>query len=355
MIGTNTARVANLPLANRADDVLFLVWGPPSHGPRSRVFARELGIEVRFVWATRRRGLLIAPLKYAYQALGTLWLLTRRQPRVIFVQSPPSLAVMFVNLYCLLSGACFIVDAHSDAMQSIYWTRPRWLYRALARRALATIVTNDHFAQTVRKWGGNALVVRDIPTEFATQADYPVEGTFNVLVVNTFAPDEPLAEIMIAATDLKEVTFYVTGDESNAGSLPAVPPNVRFTGFLPDDSYYGLMAASQAVMCLTTRNHTMQRGACEALSMSVPIITSKWPLLENYFSKGTVHVDNTAAGIRHGLRQMMEHYSRYRAEIKQLQVAQRDEWDSALLALMALVDRSLDVKRGQPATQIGVR
>jgi glycosyltransferase involved in cell wall biosynthesis len=331
------------PLDHLAGDALFLVWGPLSYGPRSRAFARELGIDVRFVYSTRRRGLLAATYKYGHQAMKTLWLLSRRRPSVVFVQSPPSFAAMVVWLYCSLTSARFVVDAHSAAMQSPYWTRPRWLYRHLARRAVTTIVTNEYFARKLRRWGGHALVVRDIPTSFPTQATYPVEGTFNVLVVNTFAPDEPLREVMTAAKSLENVVLYVTGDTSRVGRRlrSDVPANIRVTGYLADDSYYALMAASHAVLCLTTRDHTMQRGACEALSMGKPIITSKWPLLEDYFSRGTVHVDNTAKGIRDGVREMVRHHSRYKAEIEQLQIEQRHEWESVVTALVSLLNRSL--------------
>ena len=220
-------------------DVLFLVWGPPSHGPRSRVFARELGIEMRFVTSTTRRGLLVAPLKYTSQAFKTLRLLASRRPRLVFVQSPPTFAVMTVWLYGALTGTRFVVDAHSAAMLSAYWTRPRWLYRLIARRALATIVTNEHFAGWIRRSDGSALVIRDIPTSLPTSATFPVPDAFNVMVVNTFADDEPLRELIAAADGLNDVVFHVTGDPGRPGArVPdRVPANVRFTGFLPDDEY----------------------------------------------------------------------------------------------------------------------
>ena len=60
-------------------------------------------------------------------------------------------------------GVPFVVDAHSDAMTSRYWTKPRWLIRALTRAAAVTIVTNEHFAGRIRADGGRALVIRDVP------------------------------------------------------------------------------------------------------------------------------------------------------------------------------------------------
>ena len=321
-------------------DVLFLVWGPPSHGPRSRVFARELGIEIRFVTSTTRRGLLVAPLKYTSQAFKTLRLLASRRPRLVFVQSPPTFAVMTVWLYGALTGTRFVVDAHSAAMLSAYWTRPRWLYRTIARRAIATIVTNEHLARRIRRSGGRALVIRDIPTSFPTGDTVPVGDAFNVMVVNSFAEDEPLSEVIAAADGVNDVVFHVTGDPGRPGAdVPErIPANVRFTGFLPDPEYYALMASSQAVMCLTTRDHTMQRGACEALWMGKPIVTSRWPLLQEYFRAGTVHVANTADGIRNGMREMVQRHAEYEHEIRRLQAERRDAWETAVGSLYALLE-----------------
>ena len=76
------------------------------------------------------------------------------------------------------------------------------------------------------------------------------------------------------------------------------------------------------MQCLTTRDNTMQRGACEALSLSRPIVTSDWPLLRSYFAQGTVHVDNTAAGIRSGIAQVLKDRERFETEIVGLRSGQ---------------------------------
>jgi glycosyltransferase involved in cell wall biosynthesis len=326
-------------VTTREGDALFLVWGPPSHGPRSKVLGRELGIDVHFVQATMRRGLLVAPYKYLRQAVATALLLRNVEPRVVFVQSPPSLAVLVVAGYCAVTGAGYVVDAHSDAMLSSWWTRPRWLYRILARRALTTVVTNDHFAARLRIDGASALVLPDIPTTFTSGAAPELRGGFHVLVVNTFASDEPLAEVMEAAARLPDVQFHVTGRiERHPEMTTGAPPNLRFTGFLPDEEYYALMERVDAVMCLTTRDHTMQRGACEALSMGRPILTSDWPLLRSYFSAGTVHVDATPGAIAAGVEQMREHHPRYRVEILELRETRHHQWQMGRRVLSELLD-----------------
>ncbi len=320
---------------------LFIVWGPPSHGPRTKVFARALGIEPVFVYSTTRRGLLIAPWKYAYQAVATLLLLRRRRPTVVFVQSPPSFAPLVVWLYTAIVGGRFLVDAHSGAFDSRVWARPAWLHRFVARRAVATVVTNEHHRDLLSAQGARAVIIRDVPTTFVLGSPPDLDDGFRIMAVNTFAPDEPVGELVAAAAELPTVSFYLTGDPARPGFVaPAViPPNVHFTGFLPDDEYFGLMHACDAVLCLTTREHTMQRGACEALSMGVPIVTSDTALLRTYFRRGTVHVRSDRAAIRRGVAAMVADHERLAQEIRELQTAQRDEWETAVSELTGLLQR----------------
>jgi glycosyltransferase involved in cell wall biosynthesis len=168
---------------------------------------------------------------------------------------------------------------------------------------------------------------------------YPLNGDFNVTVVNTFATDEPLEQVLEAARDLDGVHFYITGRLSRGAPrlLERAPRNVTFTDFLSTEQYYALLRGGHAVMCLTTRDNTMQRGACEALSLAKPIITSQWPLLREYFHQGTVHVDNTSAGIRQGVQEMFSHYDEYATGIRALQLRQQAEWDEKRRELIGLI------------------
>ncbi len=311
------------------ENAIFIVWGPPGHGPRSQVFAREIGIDQPyFIQATLKRGWWIAPYKYLVQSIKTIKLMLQKKPSLVFVQNPPSLAVWTVFFYSLFTGCPYIIDAHSAAMLSPVWTNPKWLNRLAARRALFTIVTNEHFERSIQQWGAKALVIRDIPTSFKLGAPRKLKSLFNITVVNSFGPDEPLTEILATARKLPDIQFYITGRirKSHQALIANPPQNVTFTDYLPDEQYYALIAASQAVLCLTTRNHTMQRGACEALWMGKPVVTSDWPLLREYFYQGTVHVDNTPIGIQAGIDMLRAAYTRYEKDIQSLQASRRQEW-----------------------------
>ncbi len=327
------------PLSELQLKILFLVWGTPDQGPRSQVMSKKLNIEAHFVETSLPRGKGYAYLKYPLSAIKTLSYLFRKRPDVVFVQSPPLFAIFFVYIYCTLTGGKYIVDAHSAAFSEIWWDKMPALNRLVASKAITTIVTNEHMQEQIQNIGGHSLILRDVPTTFDISGKYPVEGDFNVAVVNTFSIDEPLDEILQAAKDTPGVHYYISGKlkQSNEHFVAQAPSNVHFTDFLPNEDFYNLLNTVQAVMCLTTRDHTMQRGACEALSLGKPIITSDWPLLRNYFNKGTIHVGSEVDQIKQGVELMKTDIEKYEKTIIDLQVDQQKEWQEKIGTLVSLI------------------
>ncbi|HET6597172.1 MAG TPA: glycosyltransferase [Anaerolineales bacterium] len=237
-----------------------------------------------------------------------------------------------------MTNSRYVIDAHSDAFQRGIWTRPTWLYDWVTRNAALTLVTDHFFRTMIEQKGGQAMVLRD-PVESTPLSPVQRKEQFSVTVVNTFARDEPLDAVLQAAADLPDVRFSVTGKRSRANPdlLQQAPSNVVFTDFLPDEAYYQLLRSSHAVMSLTTRDHTLQCGACEALSLERPIITSDWPLLREYFCRGTVHVDNTPDGIRRGIESLKQDYKRYEEGVVELRQMRRQEWQQQSAELADLI------------------
>jgi glycosyltransferase involved in cell wall biosynthesis len=201
-------------------------------------------------------------------------------------------------------------------------------------------VTNEHLQQVVVAWKAGSFIVADIPIVFPRGTSPPLAPGFKLAVINTFSPDEPLEAVMAAAATLADVQFYITGDPIRAkrSVLESKPPNAHFTGFLPDHNYFGLLRAVDGIMVLTTDDHTMQRGACEAVSLGVPIITSDWPILRAYFHRGTVHVDNSPEGINRGVRRLQADRDRLLSEIGALQAERQEEWRQKHTALAAMLE-----------------
>lgn len=319
------------------EKTMFLVWAPPDQGSsRSRMLAKELGInELHYIFALSRTRSWSAPLRYLIQGWKTLALLARKKPSLVFVQSPPSFGPLVVRWYCRLTGAQYIIDAHSDALQRGIWQKPLWLHSPVIRDAVLTLVHDEHFTQKVTGLGGTPLVLRDPITSYEWQP-LPLADGINITVVNRFAEDEPVGEVLKAAAQLPEVTFHITGNphKAPAGLIDQAPANVRFTGYLPYPQYYGLLKNSQAVICLTTRDNTFQCGANEALSLETPVITSNWKTLRSYLYQGAVFVDNTGSGIAQGVREMTAQQDKYRREIRELRRRQRETWEDQIRQLL---------------------
>jgi len=186
------------------------------------------------------------------------------------------------------------------------------------------------------------IILDDVPTQFPAGKPYPVNGQANIAVISSFAPDEPLETIVTAALNLPNVHFYITGDCKRASKslLAKTPANVTFTGFLPDSDYFGLLRSVDVVMVLTMRDHTNQRGACEAVWLGKPLITSDWPVLRRYFDKGTVHVDNSVESIQQGLLEIQMNLSDFQAGILVLQEERRRQWYERAEALLLFIQQN---------------
>ncbi|RMD94447.1 MAG: glycosyltransferase, partial [Calditrichaeota bacterium] len=254
----------------------------------------------------------------------------------VFVMTPPVFAVLSVLPYCLLRRVPFVMDAHTAAFLHPRWKHWQWLQRWLSRRAATTIVTNEHLANLVRQGGGHATIVRDVPVEYPPAPPFPLNGKFAIAAVCSFNYDEPVEEIFKAAEKLENVEFYVTGNTRDLSPEIAAraPGNVRFTGFLPDPDYGSLLKTAQAVLTLTTRDHTMLRGAYEAIYLGTPVIISDWPILREAFPRGAVYVDNTMESIVRAVREMAANQAKLQQQALALRKQKLAEWKKTKAAIL---------------------
>ena len=233
----------------------------------------------------------------------------------------------------------FVLDAHTAAFLHPRWASWQWLQRALSKRAATTIVTNEHLAQLVRAAGGRATLVPDVPVRFSEVQPLDRTSQFMVAIVCSFNYDEPVAQMLDAARELPEVTFMVTGNPRHLSSSlkQTLPENVKLTGFLPDAAYAGLLIGADAVMTLTTRDHTMLRAAYEAIYQGTPVIVSDWPLLRAAFDEGAVHVDNSTPSIVEGIRRLRGESHAFREGADRLRRRKLARWSDTLAELRGAI------------------
>ena len=277
-------------------EVLALNWFDHR---RTRELCAGVGIEL-VALATPYGG----ARRYLVLTARTIALLARRRPRMLLVQNP---SLVLSALAVALRGFFryrLVVDAHNEAVDP-YENRQSWigaLSRWVVRRADLTIVTNRQLAQLVREQRGEAFILPDrIPTVPSGSAR-SLAAPFNVVLIATFARDEPVGAVFEAVRGL-ELELHVTGHAARlaAGVAAAAPPNVRFTGFLAEEDYWSLLRSADAIVDLTLKPDCLVCGAYEALALGKPLLLSNNAASIELFGDGALYTDNSPADIRRAL------------------------------------------------------
>jgi glycosyltransferase involved in cell wall biosynthesis len=319
-----------------APRVTYISWA--ENCSRSDHTARELGGRSHMVYEARfgsRASTIL--LKYWLQGRRTARILRDEQPGAVFVMTPPLVAALPAFWYAWRRGKQVVLDAHSAAFMHPRWRWLQWLQRWMCRRAATTLVHNDHIASLVTEAGGHATLVPDVPVIFEPRDRFPRPAGFTVAVVCSFNYDEPLPAIIDAAVELPDVRFFVTGNPRHLDqALKArMPANMTLTGFLSTEAYGGLIADADAVLTLTTRDHTMLRGAYEAIYQGTPVIVSDWPLLREAFPVGAVHVTNAPGPIAAAVRAIRGESARFRAGAADLRREKLARWSGVRASIVA--------------------
>ncbi|WP_415280894.1 hypothetical protein [Candidatus Nitrososphaera sp. FF02] len=317
---------------------VFLVWAP--HSARAQGITERTGADLYFM-SYKFRSKIYSPIKYPLLFLKSLFLLKDKKPETIVCQAPPIFCPMAAMTYRFLAGRKIgiVVDLHSAALERP-WSYLKPLNTAVLKRASAVLVSNrEAYDHVLKENNVKSIVLEDRIPRF-DPALFPDDEERNgsgydleIVVPSSFAYDEPVQEILRAATALPKTRFYLTGDSSKAGNgvLKEQPDNVQFTEYLKADDYARLLHSSDAVMALTTRDRTMLAGAYEAVALQKPLITSNWPPLRRYFNKGTVHVDNTAEGIIAAVQTVKRRKRELEREMGQLREEKTREWETGFM------------------------
>ena len=321
---------------------VFVDWS--AHCSRSENFARRVGM--KFMRRHRpHSGPFSFAFKYAYQFGATTWDLLRERPRVVWCMSPSPLAAVPVWLYCTATGAKFAIDAHTGAFEGTPWAKVRGLQLFLSRKAELTAVTNP-FLQALVEAGetepGRTLIVPDVPTELEAVEHHEFGAGYHAVYVASYSADEPFEVIIDAARRVPDITIWVTGKPKGKARelLEAGPSNVKRLGFLSRDKYLAAIAGANVVVALTTRDHTMQRAAYEAIYLGTPVIVSDWPILRENFDSGTLLVQNSGEALATALSQAKEQSEELKAGAALLREKKLARWSNNYQKIVERLERA---------------
>lgn len=281
--------------------------------------------------------------RYAQLSLATIRFLRTHRPAAVLLQNPSLILALLVLFARPFMGRYRVVmDAHNEAITPYtydFWPIT-WLSCLAQRHADATIVTNAALARIVRENGGRPLIVPDrLPTPPVSPNRLSQPDRLSVMVVATFAADEPIGAIFGAARQLgPDFSFAVTGNSRKLAPelRDSMPANVRLTGFLPEHDYWQLMADCHVVLDLTLKTDCLVCGAYEALSLNKPMILSGNGASRDLFGSFAVFPESCDENdIAAALRKALQDYDRIRDLTEQGRPAFAERWLVAALSLRA--------------------
>ncbi len=301
-------------------------------------------------WETQRRSIELAKkfwcdlqliehkgiMRYPISIFRTVSVLNRERPDVLFVQNPSMILATLACICKLIFRYFLIVDRHTTFLldkdyKNIPWVLLfQFLSRLTIRCADITIVTNSQLANIIKELGGTPYILPDMVPSLSESGRIELKGKHNILMVSSFAADEPVQEVLTAMKDFidDEIYLYITGNYKKLDERVrcTAPSNVEFTGFLDEQDYINMLFSCDAIMVLTTASACMLCGCYEAVSAGRPLITSDKDVLRDYFIDA-VFVDNTARGISAGIRDIIDNLDDYRTRIESLREKLITRWD----------------------------
>lgn len=321
---------------------IFLTWLPFSS--RSQTLAENFHAQaVYFSYLSDKHNALKAVIRYLMMTIHTCFLVFRRRPRLVFVMNQPVFLPLTLFLLSRFLKVQYVIDSHSGLFNKARWKWALPIMKYAYRYSLFSIVTNEEHRRLVSSWGAKAevlgaLTVGDEPVEPFARPNQPC-----LVVIGTFAEDEPTAEILEAARQLPEIAFFVTGALKHAPAeiVESAPANVTFTDFQPRPKYVGLVQAMDGALILVKKDQVMQRGAYEAMSWSVPIITSDWRILRENFYRGALFTNNSAASIVKCIRELFGNLEFYKSEIQKLRSEKKEVWNHQITRINTFIAERL--------------
>jgi len=302
--------------------IVFVAWALASR--RSESLSKELGAKLFLLNLKSKKTFLI---KHFILSIKTLKNLFKEKPSVILVQHPPLTCSLICLFYSKLFGSKIITDFHTGPWDT-WWERFWYWNKFIMKNSDLVIVTNRYVKKMFVPKNVPCFVFEDRTPNLQKTRKTNLGRGIKIVVVNSFAIDEPLDQILHAARSLSDIKFYITGKLLRAKKefLENKPDNVCYTDFLPEEKYISLMRSADGIMILTTRNYCMLSGAHEALALGKPMIISDWPVLREFFNKGAIYVKNNKESIVKGIKTLIKNKRKLADEVKILKNVREREW-----------------------------
>ena len=253
------------------------------------------------------------------------------------------MAGVVIVLLGRLLGARVWADTHSGAFNDPRWVPFSRVNDWVMRRCAGVIVTNGPLADRVERAGGRPFLL-NLVSDGLTACVAPDKKT--IVAPLSYSFDEPVRELLAAIAMAPEVHVTLTGRAPDWVHRLA-PANCSVSGWLSTNDYERLLGGAAGVICLTSRDFTMQMSAFEAIEYGRPILASGTSVLRDYLDQGgTVfvhsHDPGTLASALRDVWQRQEELAREATAAQRVMFARAElelgEVEAALLAPVSDLD-----------------
>jgi len=313
-------------------DIAPTCWITWERHRRSRSLTQELRIPLLEMSKPGGR-----TLRYFRDSLATLRRLVGRRHRTVFVQVPSLVLGHLAILSSALLRFRVVVDAHNAVIEGAERGRfpLRSLYRFVVRHADLIVVTNSSLAQRVRRLGGRPGILPDPVPQMGPVPE--AASTGEVVVISTWASDEPLDAILAAAPRLPPgLSFVITGrPKGPLADVARRTERVRLSGFVSEEEYISMLVRARVVVDLTTREDCLVCGAYEALALGRPLVVSDSAALRELLREGALFASNEPEAVVSAIAEASADETKWAARCAARRDAYVHEWRAAAEKLLS--------------------
>lgn len=244
------------------DNMVWITW---ERQTRNQSMAAMLGVKC-YELLSEKKGVH----RYWACVKKTHNILKNQNVKVAFVQNPSIVLTAFAVLTKKIYNVQVVVDAHNSGVFPAEGKYPllNFINRRLLKWSDLVIVTNENLGN---RTGADYVVCTD-PLPDINLDVQPIEN--DVLVVCSWADDEPIEEYIEASRNFPNLEFNFTGNHKKYSKTLKVPKNCRILGFVSEQQYYAYMAGAKLILDMTKRDNCLVCGAYEAIAMNKIVIVT---------------------------------------------------------------------------------
>jgi hypothetical protein len=226
-------------------------------------------------------------LPYIRATIRTFIKIIRQKPQVLLLQLPQGPLLLEAYFLKKLIGCKIIADVHTGFLLNTDWKGLVLNAPFVKLLSLADVIVAHNEAQLdiIPKNVKNKTIIVYDPWNFIATKDKINKQENYMVFPASFAPDEPLEEVIEAVNATKQpLKLYITGNWKRSPELKKyASEKIHFTGFLSNQEFNNLLAGATAIITGTTREYTAMMSAWEAIAHNKPLAVTATKTLKTLY------------------------------------------------------------------------